>query len=154
MDEARFRHALGHFASGVTVVTTVYGGKPFGVTVSSFASLSLRPPLVLICLDHKLRTHDALIGSGIFAVNILERGQEHLSRQFATRDDDKFIGVDWQPGQLGVPVLSGVLAAIECRLHQTLPGGDHTIFVGEVASCDIFEGAPLLYFRRGYHAID
>jgi flavin reductase (DIM6/NTAB) family NADH-FMN oxidoreductase RutF len=153
IDEARFRQAMGYFASGVTVVTAAHDDQIYGVTVSSFSSLSLRPPLVLVCLDKTLRTHDAINESGHFVVNFLERRQEHLSRRFATRDDDKFSGIAWHNGQLGLPVLEGVLAVVECKLHAALPGGDHTIFVGEVAHAEVFEGSPLLYYRRGYHEL-
>lgn len=153
LDQARFRQAMGHFASGVTVVTTQYDERLYGMTISSFASLSLEPPLVLICVDTSIITHDAIRDAGQFVVNILEQRQEHLSRRFASRDLDKFIGVAWRGGLLGLPVLEGVLAAIECRVYGILPGGDHSIFVGEVINVEIGEGAPLLYYRRGYHEL-
>jgi flavin reductase (DIM6/NTAB) family NADH-FMN oxidoreductase RutF len=153
IDEFRFRQALGHFASGVTVVTTAHEGHLYGMTVSSFASLSLKPPLVLICVETILGTHIAIAESGQFAVNILEKKQEHLSRRFATRENDKFIGVAWHSGRFGLPVLEGALAVIECQLRDTLPGGDHTIFVGEVMDAEISQGSPLLYYRRGYHEL-
>lgn len=153
IDEFRFRQALGHFASGVTVVTTEHEGKLYGMTVSSFASLSLKPPLVLICVDKSVNTHTAISASGRFAVNILEQSQEHLSRRFATSEDNKFIGVAWHTGQLGLPVLEGVLTVIECHVRDTVPGGDHTIFVGEVMDAEINQGSPLLYYRRGYHEL-
>ncbi|NOK57576.1 MAG: flavin reductase [Chloroflexi bacterium AL-W] len=153
IDEARFRQTMGYFASSVTVVTTQYNHQPYGITVSSFASLSLRPPLVLICIDTSLRTHDAIISAGCFAVNFLEKHQEHLSRRFASRDDNKFVNVSWFEGQLGLPLLENVHATIECKLHNTLPGGDHSIFVGEVAFTEVYEGSPLLYYRRGYHEL-
>lgn len=154
IDEFRFRQALGHFASGVTVVTTEHEGRHYGMTVSSFSSLSLQPPLVLICIDNNLSTHQALNASGRFAVNILEEHQEHLSRRFATRENDKFHGVAWHTSHYGLPVLDDVLAVIECRLYASYPGGDHTIFVGEVVDVEINEGSPLLYYRRGYHQLD
>lgn len=153
IDEFRFRQALGYFASGVTVITTAHEGQPYGMTVSSFASLSLKPPLVLICIDTTVKCHDAIAASGRFAVNILSKQQEHLSRRFATRDIDKFVGVALRDGTLGVPLLEGALASIECRLHKTYPGGDHTIFIGEVADAEVREGSPLLYYRRGYHEL-
>lgn len=153
IDEFRFRQAMGHFASGVTVITTEHDGQLYGMTVSSFASLSLKPPLVLICVDSTVKCHDAIAGSGCFVVNILTKEQEHLSRRFATRDIDKFVGVALRDGLLGVPLLDGALASIECRLHQTLPGGDHTIFIGEVLDAVVREGSPLLYYRRGYHEL-
>src|SRR5262249_54326152 len=142
-----------YFASGVTVVTTASGNELYGMTVSSFASLSLNPPLVLICIDKSVPTHDAIREAGCFVVNILEKRQEHLSRRFATTATDKFKGVAWHSGNLGLPVLADTLAAIECRLHNVLDGGDHTIFVGEVVDAEVREGAPLLYYRRGYHEL-
>jgi flavin reductase (DIM6/NTAB) family NADH-FMN oxidoreductase RutF len=153
IDEFRFRQAMGHFASGVTVVTTEHDGQLHGMTVSSFSSLSLKPPLVLICVEKAVRCHDAITGAGRFAVNILEKHQEHLSRRFATPDSDKFRGVAWRSGLLGLPLLDDTLATIECRLTDSLPGGDHTIFVGEVMDAEIHEGSPLLYYRRGYHEL-
>ncbi|HJZ46808.1 MAG TPA: flavin reductase family protein [Roseiflexaceae bacterium] len=153
IDDARFRQAMGHFASGVTVVTTAVSGELYGMTVSSFASLSLKPPLVLICIDKTVPTHDMIKHAGCFVVNILEERQEHLSRRFATTTNDKFKGVAWHNGQLELPVLDNTLAAIECRLRETLDGGDHTIFVGAVMDAEIREGAPLLYYRGGYHEL-
>ena len=153
IDDARFRQALGHFASGVTVVTTAYAGEQYGMTVSSFSSLSLNPPLVLICIDKAVPSHDFIRDAGCFVVNILEQRQEHLSRRFATTASDKFRGVAWHSGELGLPVLDNTLAAIECRLRSALDGGDHTIFVGQVVDVEIREGAPLLYYRRGYHSL-
>ena len=153
IDEARFRQAMGYFASGVTVVTTASVGELYGMTVSSFASLSLNPPLILICIDKGVPSHDMIKDADCFVVNILEERQEHLSRRFATTANDKFKGVAWHSGQLGLPVLDNTLAAIECRLREALDGGDHTIFVGEVVHTEIREGAPLLYYRRGYHEL-
>jgi flavin reductase (DIM6/NTAB) family NADH-FMN oxidoreductase RutF len=153
IDESRFRQALGYFATGVTVVTTAHACELHGMTVSSFSSLSLSPPLVLICIDKAVPTHDALRDAGQFVVNILEKRQEHLSRRFAMPGDDKFKGVAWHTGTLGLPVLDRVLAVIECRMHATLDGGDHTIFVGEVIVAMVDDGTPLLYYRRGYHEL-
>lgn len=150
IDEFRFRQTMGHFATGVTVVTTEQEGKLYGMTVSSFSSLSLKPPLILVCVDRTVSTHDVIAKAGCFAVNILEKRQEHLSRRFATREIDKFVGVAWRAGQLGMPLLEGALATIECRIHEQFPGGDHTIFVGQVVNTEIREGAPLLYYRGGY----
>jgi flavin reductase (DIM6/NTAB) family NADH-FMN oxidoreductase RutF len=153
IDEARFRQAMGYFATGVTVITTAHQGVLYGMTVSSFSSLSLTPPLVLICIDKAVPSHDAIGYAGQFVVNILEKRQEHLSRRFATTAEDKFKGVAWHTGTLGLPVLDRVLAVIECRLHASLDGGDHTIFVGEMIDASIDEGTPLLYYRRGYHEL-
>ena len=153
IDEFRFRQAMGYFATGVTVVTTAHEGQLYGMTVSSFASLSLKPPLILICVEKVLSTHTAIADAGQFAVNILEQSQEHLSRRFATRENDKFMGVAWHSSRFGLPVLEGALAIIECQLRDTFPGGDHTIFVGEVMDAELSQGSPLLYYRRGYHEL-
>jgi flavin reductase (DIM6/NTAB) family NADH-FMN oxidoreductase RutF len=153
LDEARFRQVMGHFASGVTVVTTRAGGDPFGMTVASFASLSLRPQLVLVCIEKGVRTHDAIAAAGRFAVNILGDHQEEVSRVFASRSDEKFSAVATIEGSLGVPLLEGAIASIECTVTAQLPGGDHTIFVGEVADARTSEGEPLLYFRSSYRGL-
>ena len=153
IDEATFKLAMSHFASGVTVVTTEHDGKPYGLTVASFASLSLRPPLVLVCIESSVRSHDAIIAAKHFAVNILEEGQADISGRFASRTEDKFAGVTLRRGSLGAPIIEGALCIIECRLTDQLPGGDHSIFVGQVVSVQTTEGKPLVYYRSGYRQI-
>lgn len=153
IDEAGFRKAMSCFASGVTVVTTAYDGVAYGMTVSAFSSLSLVPPLVLICVEKSARIHDAIPKAERFAVNILRAGQEAISNKFATRSDDRFEGMNVRQGKLNVPLLDDSLAIVECRLHASLPGGDHTIYVGEVVAAEIGEGQPLLYFRSAYGTI-
>jgi flavin reductase (DIM6/NTAB) family NADH-FMN oxidoreductase RutF len=150
IDDARFRLAMSHFASGVTVVTTEHEGQPFGMTVASFASLSLHPPLVLVCIETSAKTHEAIIAAGKFGVSILGAEHSEISSKFASRSDDRFTGVDVVRGALDVPLIADALTTIECRLHAQLPGGDHTIFVGEVVDVQTHEGDPLLYFRSGY----
>ena len=150
IDEAAFKLAMSHFASGVTVVTTEHGGKPFGMTVASFASLSLHPPLVLICIEKGVKTHDAIAAAGKFGVSILTEAQGHISSRFASRVDDKFSGIEARRGSLGVPLIGGALTTLECSVYDQLPGGDHTIFIGEVVDSQTKEGVPLLYFRSGY----
>ena len=150
IDDARFRLAMSHFASGVTVVTTSHDGKQFGMTVASFASLSLHPPLVLVCIEQSVKTHAAIVGAQKFGVSILSNAQTDISSKFASRSDDRFAGVETFTGALDVPLITGALTAIECRLHEQLPGGDHTIFIGEVEKIHTSEGDPLLYFRSGY----
>ena len=146
-----FRSAMSRFASGVTIVTTrTEDRKPNGLTVSSFASLSLEPPLVLVCIDKHASIHDLLLEGRYFAVNVLAEDQEILSRRFASRDTDRFSGTGYVDGMTGVPILSDVLAAIECRIVHTYPGGDHTIVVGEVEHAIVHDGKPLVYFRGGY----
>jgi flavin reductase (DIM6/NTAB) family NADH-FMN oxidoreductase RutF len=152
VDKIQFRTGLSRFASGVTVVTTQDAeARPLGITVSAFTSLSLDPPLVLVCIERGAYIHDAFQASGVFVVNLLAAEQEDLSRLFASREADKFAGVGYTRGLDGVPVLNDTLAAIECRLKQAHEGGDHTIFVGEVEKVTVRDGGqPLLYYRGGY----
>jgi flavin reductase (DIM6/NTAB) family NADH-FMN oxidoreductase RutF len=154
IDDAHFKLAMSHFASGVTVVTTSHEGRQYGMTVASFASLSLHPPLVLVCIERSVKTHDAIAASGKFGVSILSSAQADISSTFASRSDDKFTGIELVPGDLdvplNVPLIKGALTAIECRVYDRLPGGDHTIFIGEVMKIHTTEGDPLLYFRSGY----
>jgi len=153
MDEAAFKFAMSHFASGVTVLTTEIDGKPFGMTVASFASLSLHPPLVLICIEKTVKTHDAIGAAGKFGVSILRSDQQQISSCFASRAEDKFAGIDLRRGTLDLPLIAGALATLECRVTQQLPGGDHTIFIGEVVDAQTIEGNPLLYFRSKYREL-
>ena len=149
-----FRSALSRFPSGVTVVTTKDGaGRFHGITVSAFSSVSLDPPLVLICIERSTVSHEAFIESGVFAVNILSSEQSGVSERFASPHDDKFNGVDFRLGELGLPLISGCLVNLECKVRNTGDGGDHTIFIGEVESAEIGDGDPLLYFRSDYREI-
>lgn len=148
-----FFSLMASFASGVTVVTTMHNGRPSGLTVSAFASLSADPRLVLVSIDKRVTTHDILTESGAFAVNILAEHQADVSTRFAAKVDDKFAGLSYRLGAHGQPLLEDTLAYIECRTAAQLPGGDHTIFVGEVLDGGAREGRPLLYFRRGYHSL-
>ena len=153
IDQDEFRRVMGHFASGVTVVTTRHDDTNFGITVSAFCSLSLVPQLVLISINQEAPSHAALLAAGRFAVNILAEDGEWLSRRFATREIDKFQGVAYKLGQTGSPLLDGALATLECRITQHVPAGDHTIFIAEVISAATEEGKPLLYYRSGYHQL-
>ncbi|MCS6804354.1 MAG: flavin reductase family protein [Acidobacteriota bacterium] len=149
-----FRQSLSRFASGVTVVTTRDAdGCPRGMTVSAFCSLSLEPPLVLICIDKTAESHPAFSQSGVFAVNVLADNQEFLSRQFSTAVEDRFAGIAYHAGLDGVPVLDGALANLQCRLVHSYDGGDHTIFVGQIEATTVREGNPLLYFRGRYRQL-
>ena len=150
VDDAQFKLAMSHFASGVTIVTTEHECKAYGMTVASFASLSLHPPLVLVCVEKSVKTHEAIAGAGKFGVSILTQEQADISSKFATRRDDKFDGVSVNRGELGVPLIANALTTLECEVRDVLPGGDHTIFVGEVTDAQTREGVPLLYFRSGY----
>ena len=153
MDDAQFKLAMSHFASGVTVVTTEHEGKPFGMTVAAFSSLSLHPPLVLVCIEKTVKTHDAIAGAGKFGVSILNSRQADVSNRFASRSEDKFAGTEIVKGELGVPLIAGAITRLECRVSSKLEGGDHTIFVGEVVEATTSEAAPLVYFRSGYREL-
>ena len=153
IDEAQFKLAMSHFASGVTVVTAEHEGRPYGMTVASFASLSLHPPLVLVCIEKGVKTHDAIAAAGAFGVSILGRTQQDVSGRFASKRDDKFDGVSVRRGELNVPLIGGATCTLECRVHSQLPGGDHTIFVGEVVGAETNEDAPLVYYRSAYREL-
>ena len=149
-----FRAALSRFPSGVTVVTTKDAdGTYHGITVSAFCSLSLDPPMVLICIEKSAGSHDALTESKAFVVNILSSKQSNLSEQFASLTPDKFLGVSHRSGMNDMPVLDGVVASLECRLKQISDGGDHTIFIGQVENVSINDGFPLVYSRSSYWTI-
>lgn len=155
IDDAQFKLAMSHFASGVTVVTTEHDGTLYGMTVASFASLSLRPPLVLVCIEKNVKSHDAIAAAGKFGVNILSSLQAEVSGRFASKQvEDRFAGVAHRAGAgLGVPLLDGAICSLECRVYAQLPGGDHSIFVGEVSSMQTGDGEPLVYYRSGYRAL-
>jgi flavin reductase (DIM6/NTAB) family NADH-FMN oxidoreductase RutF len=153
MDDARFKEAMSHFASGVTVVTTEHDGTPYGLTVASFASLSLHPPLVLVCIEKAVKSHDAIRNAGHFGVSVLEQSQADVSGKFASKSDDKFTGITMRRGEHGMPLIDGAICTLECRVHSELPGGDHTIFVGEVLDSSTSDGAPLVYYRSSYREI-
>jgi flavin reductase (DIM6/NTAB) family NADH-FMN oxidoreductase RutF len=154
IDPDAFRIALGRFASGVTVVTASSKAGEGGMTVTAFSSLSLTPPLVLICIDHQARMYHVLEDASHFAVNVLDASQEWLARRFADPDLDRFDGVVLHRAGSGAPILDGVLATLECRLADAYPGGDHTIFVGIVESTNVRDGQPLIYYRGSYRALD
>ncbi len=146
-----FRTALSRFASGVTVVTTKDGnGKLHGITVSAFCSVSLEPPLVLICIERSAGSHYAFGESGLFVVNILKSDQAAVSQQFATPFLDKFDGVGYELSGSGIPILDGTLASLECRIADSVVSGDHTVFFGEIENAVISSGEPLTYFNGSY----
>jgi flavin reductase (DIM6/NTAB) family NADH-FMN oxidoreductase RutF len=154
IDPREFRRSLGQFASGVTVVTARDAeGRLQGLTASSFCSVSLDPPLVLVCIDNRAEACRALEEAGFFAVSVLAESQEAVSRRFAAGGPDKFAGVELVPGANGAPLVSGALAHIECRLEAAHAAGDHTIFVGEVERLAAAPGRPLLYHGSAYHRL-
>ncbi|MEV6841274.1 flavin reductase family protein [Streptomyces sp. NPDC051133] len=155
LDDAGLREVMSSFCTGVAVVTAAQpDGRPAGMAVQSFSSVSLDPPLVCFCPARTSSTWPKIRAAGRFAVNVLSAGQQRLCRQFAVTGGDKFTGVDWRPGLNGAPLLDGALATVECELADTFPGGDHVIALGRVtalATADrTGDTGPLLYFRRTY----
>jgi flavin reductase (DIM6/NTAB) family NADH-FMN oxidoreductase RutF len=156
LDPDSFRSVLGRFASGVTVVTARdAAGRDHGMTVSAFSSLSLSPPLVLICIEHGASMHEVLGAATHLAVNILSAGQEALSRRFSSPDAHlRFDGIGYTRGQTGAALLDEALAYLECRLVDRHAAGDHTVFICEVEAALARAERPLLYYRGGYAQLE
>jgi flavin reductase ActVB len=148
---AKFRRAMAQFATGITVVTTLDSqGRNLGLTVNAFSSVSLDPPLVLVCIDNRSETHAGFESSGVFGVSVLAEGQEAWSRRFALVGPEKFDGGGFIKGASGVALLPGALVHLECRVAAAYPGGDHTIYLGEIISLSASPGRPLLYHGSAY----
>lgn len=126
------------------------------MTASSFSSVSLHPPLILVCAARESETHAAIARSGVFAVNVLASGQESLSRRYSTEGNEpvRFDGLDWRPGPTGAPWIPGAMVHLDCRVHSVHEAGDHTIYVGEVQALESREGEPLIYYRGRYRRLD
>jgi flavin reductase (DIM6/NTAB) family NADH-FMN oxidoreductase RutF len=155
LDAALFRSVLGRFATGVTVVTARdEKERDHGMTVSSFCSLSLEPPFVLICVGHDTVLHGVMRTAPHFAVNVLASGQETLSRRFAEVDEGRFDGLELARGITGCALLAGTVASLECSVVHRYPGGDHSIIVGQVIAAAARDAHPLIHFRGGYGGID
>lgn len=151
-DPRTFRNALGCFPTGVTIVTSLKDDRsPIGVTISSFTSLSLSPPLILFCLDDRNSEMETFLRARHFVVNVLGEDQRDLSTRFASRQQERWDGVSWEAWASGVPVLAGCQANFECSVAAVHDGGDHRIFVGHVERMTCAEaGKPLLYWRGDY----
>jgi len=150
-DGRALRDALGAWATGVAVATTLDGtGAPVGMTINSFAAVSLQPPLVLWSARHGVPPFDAFELADHFAVHVLADHQQPLSDRFAQVGGDKFADLPWQPGRAGLPLLEGALARFQCRVAHRYPGGDHLILVGEVLEVERSGGAPLLFHGGAY----
>jgi flavin reductase (DIM6/NTAB) family NADH-FMN oxidoreductase RutF len=151
----QFRQVMGNFATGITVVTTRDArGKPYGLTVNSFTSVSLNPTLVLVCLDNKLSGLQAFKDAKHFGVSILSEYQEDLSRMFAKKDSDRPPAIYFE-GKIGLPLLRNSLAVMECETIAVYGGGDHQIFLGEVQTAELLQtDHPLLYFRGKYRGLN
>ena len=154
VEPERFRAVMGHFATGVAVVTVNAPGGPQGMTANAVASLSLDPVLVLVCFDNDARTLPEVERAGRFGVNVLAAGQEHLARRFASKDEAKFAEVPHTVHD-GIPVLDGALAWVGCDLDRFVPGGDHTIGIGAVHAAELGPAGtePLIWFRGDYGSL-
>lgn len=150
-DEARYRQVLGHFATGVTAVTAAVDGEPVGLAVNSFTSVSLDPPLVAVCISTLSSTWPRVRDAGSFCVNVLSEDQEAVCRVFAARGSKRFAGIGYRPAPSGAPIVTGVLAWIDCTIEAEYPGGDHLIVVGRVHDLGVArEHRPLVFYRGGY----
>jgi 3-hydroxy-9,10-secoandrosta-1,3,5(10)-triene-9,17-dione monooxygenase reductase component len=153
-EQAEFRAVLGHFASGVVVVTALHHAGPTGFTCQSFFSLSLDPPLVALAPGKSSTTWPRVADTGTFCANILSSEQETLARGFANSGTDKFAGVGWSPGPSGVPRLHGALAWIDCTIETAHDAGDHHLVIGRVLALESGSGRPLLFYRGGFGAFE
>lgn len=155
LDPDAFRAVMGRFATGVTVVTaTDPSGRDCGMTVSAFASVSLQPPLVVMCIEHVASMHDVLANGQYFAVNVLSSTQEAIARRFANTGAQQFDGIGYRSGENGVPVLNDVLAFVECKRISSTAAGDHTVIVGETIAASLRDARPLLYYRGGFAQLE
>jgi flavin reductase (DIM6/NTAB) family NADH-FMN oxidoreductase RutF len=149
-----FRRACGRFATGVAVASVVDSrGVPHGLTVSSFTSVSLDPPLVLICVGHAVTNINEFREAKYFGLSILDEEKRPVSDRFAKKGHDKFDSVEWHGGEMGVPLISGALATLECAVHQRFTSGDHDILVGEVIRTTVRDGNPLIYYASAYRGL-
>lgn len=156
IEPLRFREALGHYASGITVITSHIDGEPIGFTCQSFYSVSMSPPLVSFSVMSTSASYPLIRRAGRFAVNILSDEQAGISNQFARRGTDKWHGIDWRESPLGNPVIAGSLHWLDCEIHAEYPAGDHVIVIGEVKAMDLQQASatqPLLYFKGQYRNI-
>ena len=140
------------FPTGVTIVTTIDDGTPYGFTANAFASVSAEPPMVLVCVNREASAHPIISRSSIFCVNILSSTQTAIAKQFAdkARRTERFSGVPTHAAVTGAPVIDGSLAYVDCRLSEEHTAGTHTVFIGEVVDCGASAGSPLGYFDADY----
>ena len=156
VDAGLYRRACAQFTTGITVVTVVDGhGHPHGITMNSFSSVSLDPPLVLVSIDLRNAILGHFLSSPVFAINILAEHQERLSRRFSSPSENRFHDVDWHPAPSGTPLLDGALAHLECAMVRTFETGDHALLIGEVKQAAFSEGVkPLVYFNSEYRNLE
>jgi flavin reductase (DIM6/NTAB) family NADH-FMN oxidoreductase RutF len=155
VDKTEFCRTCAKFPTGVTILTVLdREGSPHGMTASSFTSVSLDPPLILVCVDHRAKILEHLRRTEHVGINVLSEHQRELSDRFARRSQDRFDGVDWCAGETGVPLIPGVLASFECGLIRLVDAGDHAIVIAEVLRMEYRPGRPLVYFGSAYHKLD
>jgi flavin reductase (DIM6/NTAB) family NADH-FMN oxidoreductase RutF len=153
-----FKGVLSRWASGVTIVTTCQSTTPIGMTASSFTSVSLQPPQVLVCIGYQALTHAAIAASGYFAVNLLAVEQFQWGLRFAgliPEIADRFAGISYSTARTGAPILPGVVAWVDCQVRHAIDSGDHTIYIGDVVDGAVYsDAAPLLYYNRGWRQLE
>jgi len=149
-----FRRACAQWATGIAIVTVADRAQvPHGMTVNSFTSVSLEPPMILVCIDHRATILPLLTPGQEIAVNVLAEDQTELSSRFARKTEDRFENLDWTSGQSGSPILTGTLAVFECAITESVTAGDHQIVIARVHAVQFREGRPLLYFDSGYETL-
>ena len=155
VDAESFKQALASWASGVSIVTSRHADHVHGMTVSAFCSVSLNPPLVMVCLDKASNTLELVEAAKVFSVNVLAQGQEELSHRFASKEheDVRFEGLDCKQGANGCPHIPGAVSTMDCRVVDTLDAGDHVIYIGEVDAAEFSDRPPLLYLRAAYRTL-
>jgi flavin reductase (DIM6/NTAB) family NADH-FMN oxidoreductase RutF len=150
-----FKQALARWASGVTIVTSRHGAEVHGMTVSAFSSVSLDPPLVLVCADKTSNTNALIQRSGVLSISVLALGQEALSNKFASKRQEweRFVGLDCKDGATGCPRIPGAAVALDCRVTQTVDAGDHLVYIAHVEDAAVTDARPLVYYRSAYHTL-
>ena len=149
VSEEKFRHVMGHFATGVTILASRDpSGEPVGLTVNAFTSVSLDPPLVLVCIHEKAEAHQSILQAGHFGLSFLKEEQADLALTFAMADPkERFVGMEIKDGPAGSPLIPGAMAWVDCQVEEAYPGGDHSVILGRVVGCEAEGGNPLLFFR-------
>ena len=154
IDSHSFRRACSKFATGVTIAAVIApDGRPHGLTVNSFTSVSLSPPMVLICIDHNTKVLDYFLKAPSFGVSILSEAQQGISNLFAARGENRFRKTAWHAGKSGAPLIDGALATFDCEVDRIVEAGDHAIFIAKVRALAAEDGRPLLYFASGYETL-
>ena len=151
LDPRLFRQACGRFSTGVAIAATLDpSGNPHGLTINSFTSVSLSPPMVLICIDYRAAVLKYFLAASHYGLSFLNAGQQELSDRFALKPDCRFEGTEWRRGITGVPLMEGSIATLECRIERIIEGGDHSILLATVVSAGVAGGPPLIYFNGSY----